>query len=292
MKHSPKTLAIFHLVIMPGIFAIILMFSGNIIAIAQTFGAASLVNFDNVFFYSLMLVLAVNTKYLFRWKNTTTKEYFGINNYDYIITERDILEKIRKISLVIVLVLLTITIIHMYSEDNQNKKVPHILDLTTLILFSMLFPSFITFSNSYYIIHDQDSKKHFRLFLASGYFKRALKVEDDLKTKIIRIGLIWLNKHYKKKQHLHIENLEKINFKIIDENSKNENNTIEKITIALESGVENSALDIIAGLMEVKTLDLLVKDSIITIIKEWSTFIAAIISAIGGAVVIAKAFSS
>ncbi len=257
------------------------MFSGNIKSFVGGFWDETWAEFDDVFFYDLMLVFFLNGNYLFRWKKIDTQKYFKELTHSYITDERRILEKFRIACLIVVAVLLISIIVYGYSNPSEENNENDYVKLEVIFLFGILFISTITLMSCYYKIHYQDSKKHFRLFVSSGYFRKARKEDDEHRIESITLGLKWYNLHYKKKKKLHFKEFEKINLKLQDESRRNDSTILEDLPASLESGDENKALKIIAEKMKKDDLDLLEKDSMTTIVKGWIIPIATTVSAIG-----------
>lgn len=208
----------------------------------------------------------------------TTAEWFRIFGHDYIITERKILRKVTSGTLIIIIILSIIMII--YSIYDINKQNSNELRLIDLVLLGVFFNLMVIVAFSFVKTQDQDSKKDFRLFFASGYCKKAIQVDDELKTEYMRESLKSYNAFLQRSHNYIIKNIEKINVRILS-NRSDTNNIINQLSQSFESGDSYAPLDKMAGLMNItRKEDLLRDNSIFQKIRYWSVLISPLIGAI------------
>lgn len=264
----------FYVILLPIIHGVLLLFGANILNFVNSTSSTTISDYNTYVMITALPFLAITSIfYLSKLRKHNSKEYFELQGYDYVVTERTILEKIKKTGIIILIATLTILIAYGYID--QTPKPRTILSTFELIMFSVAYANFEILAFSYYKIKEQEKKKNFKLFLASGFFKKALESEEKPKVKYLTSGLSWYSFFFRKTHKLFIGDIDKICLILLSKKSNSA--LIPKLIQNFESDDEYAAINEIANLMEVKTGDLFPKYTTFTKLKEWSELIGVIV---------------
>lgn len=279
-KQNPKKLIFIYIILLPAIHAIIVMFSGDILHAIKTDSETTFLDLQNVFMLPAIIIWGICAKrYLWIWKKETTSEWFKIFGHDYIILERNILRKIIIGTLIAFIIsLLLVTILSANQQIDTDSEEMQLWELFSLGIF---FNLMIIVIFSFVKMQEQNAKKDFHLFIASGYCKKAIQDKGDLKSKYMREALKSYNNFFKRNHEDNIlENVEKINIRILSKKLYT-NSTIDELSRLFESGNNYLPLEKIAKLMNVKNKeDLLKNNSISERIRYWGFLISPVLGAV------------
>ncbi|GEM_PF-3933709 len=287
-KLTPRMSVIFYLVVIPSMFIVFATFIPEIFS----FGSSHTMDvnaFGNIFLWVIILAFAPTVyKFLAPMQKMTSKLYFETYTYDYIITERLFLKKVVFAGILLLILILSITMIQYYQETvDKNKDKPKIggnqntITSDKLFLFVALFGIFASVYSGYVKIQNQNKKKDFWLFFASGCFKKAIEENGKSKIYYMTKSLQSYSTHLKNLLNLRIGEIEKINFRILSKEFEDIANFKIKICTSFESGDEYKPLHDISEIMGCSVPeDLLVKESLINKIKEWSAVVVPLITGI------------
>lgn len=261
-----KKRVFFYIVLLPCIHGTLLLFGGNILNLiyhnSTTFDEYN----QYVFLTGFPFWIVVVKFYLSKWTKLDAKKYFELHGYDYVITERQILEKIKKISAITVIITLTILIIYGYID--QTPKSTTNISIYQLIAFSISYTVFEILIFSYYKINEQEKKKNFKLFLAASFFNKALESEGKLKVKHLTEGLSWYSLFFRKVHKQFIGDVDKICLVLLSKKSSTQ--LIQKLIQHFESGEEYAAINEITKLMKTQIDNLFTKYTLFQKLREWS----------------------
>ena len=253
--------ALIYLVLLP-IFYIIFLIVG-IFVVYPDRSDVDILELQNFAFYPMFILWGFMGSYVWKYKKiSTAKEYFEKLNYEHIISERLIVDRIRSITILSTIGFLAIMIIFNLTYNNQNSESSFIV----WIIFSISFGMFNIAMFSYVKISELEKKKRFKLFIASGFCKNCLK-HDDLKVRNMTAALKWYSDFFKKLEHRGIKRIDKIVMRILASDSRN--STLEKLTDYFESDDDYAAINKIAEIMNVQVDELFEDETTAQKIKGW-----------------------
>lgn len=281
IQQNPKKSIFLYVILIPTIHAVIIMFSGNIIHIFKDPSDVVYMDLQNVVITPALLLWWISGRqYLWVWKKIPTSDYFKIFSHNNIILERGILKKVIIGVFIAFAILLTIVLITANSVHDSEE-----MQLWELFSFAIFFNLIIIVLFSFTKLLEQNAKKDFHLYMASGFCKKAIKEKnDEIKRNHMRDALVsynnFFNRNHKKNN---LDDIEKINIAILSQKF-NTNSFIDILSMAFESGNSYLPLEKIAVLMKVKIKeDLLKNNSIFERIRYWSGIVGPVLGAIAGA---------
>lgn len=291
-KLTPRMSVIFYLIVIPTMFIIFTTL------IPELFFLATSKNMninDFGFFFTWIIIPAFAPtvyKFLAPVRKMTTKLYFETYTYDYIIAERLFIKKVVFAGILLLILILSITMIQYYQETvDKNKNTskiegnPNSIIYDKIFLFVVLFGIFVSVYSGYVKIQDQNKKKDFWLFFASGCFKKSIDETGKAEIYYMTKSLQSYSTHLKNLLNLRIGEIEKINFRMLSKEFEYIANFKIKICTSFESGDEFKPLGDISEMMGCSVPeDLLVKESLINKIKEWSAIVVPLITGIWGVI--------
>jgi hypothetical protein len=274
-KSEPKAKksVFFYLILLPSIYGLVLFCGGNVLHFISSHFSTNINYFDYVFYTGLPFWAVMGPRYSWKWKKTDTEKYFKIFDHDYIITERLLLEKIKKISIITVIILLAVLSTHSYID--KSTKQSNELSVYELLTFSISYAIFTAGAFTYAKIQDQEKKKNFKLFLASGFFRKALRSEGRLQVKYLTEGLTWYSLFFRKTHKQYIGEIDKICIVLLSK--KSHISSIQKLIQYFDSGEEYAAINEIAKLMKVKVDELFTKYSLFKKFNDLAPLIGIIV---------------
>lgn len=275
-KSSPQKLIFLYIILLPSIHAIVVMFSGNIIGIYKNPAEADSMDLMNVFMYSAFVLWGITgKKYLWLWKNMKTSKWFEIFGYEFIIAERRILNNVIIGTFIVAILSLIILLVFSPPKSASNG-----LELWELFSLGIFFNLFIILLFSFTKLYHQGNKRDFHLFVASGFCKKAIDVEDNVKSHYIRSALKSYNNFFKRNHNDHIlKNPELINIEILSKKI-NTNFILGDISRSFESGNGLLPLEKFVTLMGKTKEELLTDNSLKEQIRYWSGYFGPIVGGI------------
>lgn len=270
---TARTRAIFYLVLLP-VFYIIFLIVG-ISVVYPDRSEVSIIELQNFAFIPMFVLWAVMGSYLkIHKKIHTAKEYFEKFNYEYIISERIIVGKIRTISVLSMIGFLAILMIFNSFYNNQSEESAFI-EWTT---FSISFGMFNIAMFSFMKITRLEKMRGFKLFIASGFCKNCIK-HDELKAKNLTWALKWYGDFLKRLDHCGKMQIYSIVMRILASNSRN--SILEKLTVNLESTDGYAAINKIAEIMNVNVDELFENETLGQKIKGLLVLVGGIVAILG-----------
>lgn len=270
---SAKKRAIIYLILLPISYIIFLIVGISIVYPNRT--EVSILELQSFAFYPMFLMWGLMGIYLRTQKKMdTAKEFFAKSNYEYIISERIFVGKIRTVSVLSMIGFLSILIIFNSFFNTQDSDSSFIEWTTFSISFGMF--NVVLFSNMK--ISNFEKKKRFKLFVASGYCKNCLKY-DECKVKNLTWSLKWYEDFLKKLKHCGKIKIDSVIIRILASDSRN--STLKELSMKLESDNDYDAINKIADIMNVNVDELFINETLGQKIKSVLVLIGGIVTIFG-----------